>query len=224
MRRASRKPRLLTPQDADRFAPAVARGTLPNPLKMHSLSTQPALAGAAAVLAAMALVAALHDFGPHARHMGFHIVAMNIAAPLLAAPLARCVQRSSARGLWLAALGQVGLLWAAHLPAIQNAAMHGPAQVALHGILLLAALLFWLAVLALPSDRRWHALAALLLTGKLVCLLAALLVFAPRTLYGGHHAASVDDQQLAALLMITACPLSYLVAAVVIASALVRPE
>lgn len=172
----------------------------------------------------MALVAALHDFGPHTRHMAFHIVAMNIAAPLLAALLARYVQRSSARGLWLAALGQVGLLWAAHLPAIQNAAMHGPARVALHGILLLAALLFWLAVLALPSDRRWHALAALLLTGKLVCLLAALLVFAPRALYGGHHAGSVDDQQLAALLMIIACPLSYLVAAVVIASALVRPE
>ena len=31
-------------------------------------------------------------------------------------------------------------------------------------------------------------LPALLLTGKLVCLLAALLVFAPRALYGAGHA------------------------------------
>ena len=83
------------------------------------------------------------------------------------------------------------------------------------------ALSFWMLLLSLPDARRWHALPALLLTGKLVCLLAALLVFAPRALYGAGHAhgpliAALDDQHLAGLLMIAACPLSYLVAAVVI--------
>jgi putative membrane protein len=54
---------------------------------------------------------------------------------------------------------------------------------------------------------------ALLLTGKLTCLLAVLLVFAPRALY--PHAA-LADQQFAGLLMLAACPLSYLGAALVI--------
>jgi putative membrane protein len=65
----------------------------------------------------------------------------------------------------------------------------------------------------------------LLVTGKLFCLLGALLVFAPRSLYllqNGHEAhfgpITIEDQQLAGLLMLLACPLSYLLAGVVIAS------
>ena len=79
-------------------------------------------------------------------------------------------------------------------------------------------------LLSLPDARRWHAIPALLLTGKLVCLLAVLLVFAPRALYGTAHAhgvSALDDQHLAGLLMIAACPLSYLVAAIMITVALV---
>ena len=53
-----------------------------------------------------------------------------------------------------------------------------------YGALSISALLFWICLLSLPEARRWHAIPALLLTGKLVCLLAALLVFAPRALYG----------------------------------------
>jgi putative membrane protein len=94
-------------------------------------------------------------------------------------------------------------------------------QLAMHGVLLAAAFSFWMLLLCLPDARRWHALPALLLTGKLVCLLAALMVFAPRALYGTGHAPGplthpLDDQHLAGLLMIAGCPLSYLVAAVVI--------
>ena len=102
-------------------------------------------------------------------------------------------------------------------------------QLAIHGVLLIAAMLFWLSLLSLPEPRRWHALPALLLTGKLVCLLAALLVFAPRALYGASHQHAalmqpLDDQQLAGLLMIAACPLSYLVAAVVITVQLINRQ
>jgi putative membrane protein len=61
-----------------------------------------------------------------------------------------------------------------------------------------------------------------LLTGKLSCLLGALLIFAPRILYTSGHQhsamANLTDQQLAGLLMIIACPLSYVTAGVVLAA------
>ena len=181
-------------------------------------------AGAAIILAHDLLS---HDLGPHARHMILHIVAMNIVAPLLAAlVVTRWPERHAPpRWLWLAALIQVVALWASHAPAVHHLAMIRPGvQFATHGVLLLSALAFWTLLLALPDARRWHAIPALLLTGKLVCLLAALMVFAPRTLYSAGHlhgAAALADQQLAGLLMIAACPLSYLVAAVMITVALV---
>jgi putative membrane protein len=91
-----------------------------------------------------------------------------------------------------------------------------------------SALWFWLAVIADRGAFRWRALFALLMTGKLFCLLGVLLVFAPRLLYGdqatGHswhtpvtpHAFA--DQHLAGLLMLVVCPLTYVLAAVVIAA------
>ena len=49
-------------------------------------------------------------------------------------------------------------------------------------------------------------------------MLGALLVFAPRPIYSsGHHGFDLADQQLAGLLMLAACPLSYVLAAIVIA-------
>jgi putative membrane protein len=66
---------------------------------------------------------------------------------------------------------------------------------------------------------RWHGILGLVVTGKLSCLLAALLVFSPRQLFteAHHHVGSLDDQQVAGLLMLTACPLSYVVAGAVMA-------
>ena len=189
--------------------------------------TSAASASAIAVLVAGAAIIMAHDLGPQARHMGLHIVAMNILAPLLAALLVARWPAPDAqpRWLWLAALIQVVALWASHAPAVHHLAMtRSGVELATHGVLLLSALAFWTLLLALPDARRWHAIPALLLTGKLVCLLAALMVFAPRTLYGAGHlhgAAALADQQLAGLLMIAACPLSYLVAAIMITVALV---
>jgi putative membrane protein len=101
--------------------------------------------------------------------------------------------------------------------------------------LFVVATAFWVSLLTVTLASRWQSIPALLLTGKLACLLAALLVFAPRTLYSAagdlahaaHQAATIgplDDQHLAGLLMITACPLSYLVAAVIIASQLINSQ
>jgi putative membrane protein len=74
----------------------------------------------------------------------------------------------------------------------------------------------------------WSALAALLVTGKLFCLLGVLLTFAPRAIYGQiallplcfgivSPRPILHDQQLAGLLMLAACPVVYVTAAIVIA-------
>jgi putative membrane protein len=96
------------------------------------------------------------------------------------------------------------------------------AGLALHSLLFLAALAFWLCVVH-ASAHKWQAMLALLISGKLACLLGVLLIFAPRPLFASGHAvhladeALLADQHLAGLLMIAACPLSYVLTAVVLA-------
>jgi len=187
---------------------------------MQSRPPQIALiASGTCVVAVVALIAGSFEFGPHAQHMTAHILTMNVAAPMLSAiVLARC--RMPARGvslLWFSTVVQIAVLWTWHAPIAQELIFHAPGGMgAVHIALLVAAIAFWVSLFSLPASSRWQAIPALLLTGKLVCLLAALLVFAPRTLYGAsaHAAPSLDDQHLAGLLMLVACPLSYLVAAV----------
>lgn len=188
-----------------------------------------AVISASAVLIAGVIIGLFHDLGPQARHMGMHILSMNVIAPLLAALVIARRQHygSQPAHFWIVTLAQIAAVWMMHAPTIQAAAIDRPGlQFAIHGFLFLVALWFWTTLLSLPQARRWHAIPALLLSGKLVCLLAALLVFAPRTLYGtvqarGAAAHALDDQHLAGLLMIAACPLSYLVAAIIITVQLV---
>jgi putative membrane protein len=187
------------------------------------------LAGAAAVSAfavAGLLGAALASdkAGPLASHMALHLATMNVVAPLLAAlwPRARSVE-AGGTAWWGAGLAQMALLYAWHAPPLSGAA-HGSAF--LGGVLLAAlfasALVFWRLVFADAAQRAWRAVAALLLTGKAACLVGALLIFAPRDLYAlagagglcGGGTSSLADQHLAGLLMVTACPLSYLIVGV----------
>ena len=162
-----------------------------------------ALASAGTVFLIGAVIVLSSDLGPQARHMGWHILAMNIVAPVLAgiAATLRLADDAKPSWLWIATVAQVAVLWISHAPPVQATAMAFPAiQLATHGFLLVSALAFWMLLLSLPEARRWHALPALLLTGKLVCLLAALLVFAPRALYGAGHqhsplVATLNDQQ-----------------------------
>lgn len=178
------------------------------------------VASGTSVLGIGAVLAALMEFGPHARHMAVHILVMNVGAPLLAAVgLARWkIAVRSVSLLWFATFAQIALLWGWHLPAVQNLGADVPGvMIASHSTLLLAATAFWMSLFSLSGASRWQAIPALLVTAKLFCLLAALLVFAPRALYGSaaHAGHGLDDQHLAGLLMLAACPLSYLVAAVV---------
>jgi putative membrane protein len=172
--------------------------------------------------------------GPVTRHMTAHILLMNAVAPaIVLAILWNGTARTTASGgmLTAATVAQMGLLWAAHAPpalaaAAGSAFFHSLTQIALFG----ASLWFWWAVLTQRHGARWRALFALLVSGKLFCLLAVLLVFAPRFFYGEHGAHShggpdfdqLADQHLAGVLMLVVCPLSYVAAAVVIAARWLR--
>jgi putative membrane protein len=175
------------------------------------------VASSTCVLAVVTLIAGFLEIGPHAQHMIAHILAMNVAAPALGAILLARYPRP-VRGvslLWSATFAQIAVIWTWHVPIAQTLMPHAPGgMVVMHIVLLVVAMAFWASLFSLPAPSRWQAIPALLLTGKLVCLLAALLVFAPRALYGAHATHGLGDQHLAGLLMLAACPLSYLVAAV----------
>lgn len=191
------------------------------------------LASSALVAAAGALViATVGEFGPLSLQMLQHLAIMNVLAPLVALLLSPRRERAGPHWIGMAGLFQLVLLWAWHAPAMQQAAAGSSlVQSALLVLLGGAAVQFWRAVLAAGPTGGWHALAALMLTGKFACLLGALLIFAPRDLYGlpglvlalcATGPSTLADQQLAGLLMITACPLSYLGAGVMLAARMLR--
>jgi putative membrane protein len=172
----------------------------------------------------LALLATWSDaaLGPRSAHMAFHIVTMNVIAPLAAIGWARlgpargipAPDRTLIAGLVI----QIGILYAWHLPGVVGISegrlfFHA----AMHLALLGSALLFWAAILSLEVAALWRGFMALILTGKLACLLGVLLLLAPRLLDGGAGAASevaLDDQRFAGLIMLAACPLFYLATAV----------
>ena len=184
------------------------------------------LAGAAAVGLCGIPVVSLVDLGPLSAHMVHHIALMSVLAPLGAVALAPLVQDKIQQGrgplLWGAAGMQMTLLWVWHAPPLHAATAAGAAYAAMLASLLAASLCFWGGILLLPGRSRWQVIVALLATGKLACLLGALLIFAPRLLYphaAGHAAAhGLQDQQLAGLLMVVACPLSYVLVGVILSA------
>jgi putative membrane protein len=152
----------------------------------------------------------MHETGfPLAAQMAIHILAMNLLAPALILLLRRSSTWTNRHfgGLALATIVQLVAIWAAHAPALLDA-VHGHTawMLLVHFALFLVALWFWHEVIATAGDRRWRSVVALLITAKLFCLLGALMVFAGAT----------DDQHVAGLLMLVACPVTYLFAAGVI--------
>lgn len=185
---------------------------------------------ASAVLVAGLLVFGLLDAGPLSIQMAQHLVVMNVIAPAAAIMLVPHMRGRPSRPLyfWAAGLMQITMLWVWHAPSVQMASASSfLLHVALMLLLALAATSFWTLLLAAAVHRSWSAIAGLLITGKLACLLGALMIFAGRDLYllpglsipfCSTGPSTLEDQHLAGLLMITACPLSYLVAGVVLAA------
>lgn len=161
-------------------------------------------------------------------HMMIHIIVMNLLAPLCLLLLPAGWRQGplvQGRGLALATATQMALLWGWHLPAVLTTSMHAPAlMAAMHVSLFAAALWFWAAIAAALRQRHWTPLAALLISGKLFCLLGLMLVFAARplyaeagTLHGLSPGALLADQQRAGLLMLIACPIVYVLCGTLIA-------
>jgi putative membrane protein len=174
--------------------------------------------------------------GPLASHMIAHIILMNAAAPLIVLCMRRFALANPRTnfleaGLLLPALCQIGVLWFVHTPFAMQVAMESSLiGLTIQVVLLLAAFWFWWNVFCVPRAAFWRPALALAITGKFYCLLGAILVFAPRPLYAMHaHALYRDslppsgehllaDQQLAGLLMLAACPISYMLAGVAISA------
>ncbi|MGZ4975582.1 MAG: cytochrome c oxidase assembly protein [Methylobacter sp.] len=179
-------------------------------------------------LAAMTLLAFCYVEieGAFSRHMLIHISLMTVIAPVLASLLLK-LRYSSAQPAGVATLFaviilQTALLFAWHSPAGIGLAMTGySGALLMQASLFFAALWFWQTIFSQTGEHVWRAVIALLLTGKLFCLIAILLVFAPRALYAMAASGMIvdlADQQLAGLLMVTVCPITYVLAAVVLIS------
>lgn len=187
-----------------------------------------------AALAVSLLLAACYSAaaGHLTRHMLLHIGLMTVLAPLLASWLRRCHRPfPGAAEPWflpLVTLLQLAVFFVWHSPQVLAWIMSSPLlHTIMQAMLLLVATAFWASVLQRAGNAVWSAVVALLVTGKLFCLVALILVFAPRALYGAgmhlHHAGmDLADQQLAGLLMITACPMTYILAAILLVARWLR--
>ena len=93
---------------------------------------------------------------------------------------------------------------------------------------LAVASLFWFAVFSQRGTAHWRAILALLVTSKFYCLLGVLLLFAPVTLYSGidmyhgHGLGTLVDQQMAGLIMLLACPPTYVLVGIIMAALWLR--
>jgi putative membrane protein len=179
-------------------------------------------------IAALAFLAFgyVESAGAFSRHMIIHIALMTAAAPVLASLLQKLrspgTKSASAATLPAAITLQAALFFAWHSPPGVSLAMEGlSGALLMQATLLFSALWFWLTIFNQTEKHLWRAVIALLLTGKLFCLIAVLLTFAPRVLYdmtAVNTSMNIElaDQQLAGLLMITICPLTYVLAAIVL--------
>lgn len=150
-----------------------------------------------------------------------HVLLVSVAAPLLVLgwPQGRMpVVRLG--GLALAA--HVVTLWFWHAPMPYEAALASDAVYWVMELTLLgSAIWFWQAVLRAPASSGWS-FAALLGAMVQMGLLGALITFAPRPLYLPHFLTTgpfglttLEDQQLAGLIMWVPAALPYLLAALI---------
>jgi putative membrane protein len=160
--------------------------------------------------------------GAFTRHMAAHMTLVALAAPLLAALIARSRFNPVARRpYWFspitASLIEFVVVWAWHAPAWHVAARHGNGMFALEQASFLgAATYLWLSILggddASRAIRAGTGIIALVLTFAHMTMLGALLALTQRDLYG-HGVDAVGDQQLGGAVMIASGTVAYLGAA-----------
>jgi putative membrane protein len=153
-------------------------------------------------------------------HMAQHLLTMNIAALLISLAI-KPNHRLFLIPLSAVTTIQMAAFWFWHTPAVFSASHHhflwSPLmRVSLFGV----ALIFWTVVLNLRVNSPWPQIFALLVTAKVFCLLGAVFVFTRRPLYTNHGnpeswgITAIEDQQLAGLVMVSACALVYVAVAI----------
>jgi putative membrane protein len=192
------------------------------------------LLAACAVLAAAWLgplpVLALEGFAAQA---ALHVVIVTIAAPLLAASVARSrfdPVRRWPQGFSPLALSlcQAGVVWAWHAPAAQLAVRAESSLWWLQqGTMLLAAALLWVSVVggerATRYERVGAGIVALLMTSVQMTLLGGLSLISSSPYFGAEIASSFDDRQTGALLTLAGAAVVYLIAGVILVAWLLKP-
>lgn len=154
-------------------------------------------------------------------HMAQHLLAMNGGALFLAlawprrSPAVATHREHASIGLVAATAFQLVLLMSWHLPPLLGETHHGPIlRILMQATTFFAALLFWRQIFA--DDRPlWLRIVSLLVTAKLFCLAGAILIFSRRAIYTSigdptrWNMTALSDQQLAGLLMVSACAVIY---------------
>lgn len=157
-----------------------------------------------------------------------HVLIAAAMAPLLALSLPRS-RLPPIGALYLWTMIQAVTFWAWHWPALYAAALSSVLVYwVMQTTLLFSALGFWVALRRAPPTS---AVGALLVTMVQMGLLGALITFAADPLYAPHFAttsswglSSLEDQQLAGLIMWVPAAGLYLAAALAIASRWLRTE
>jgi putative membrane protein len=168
--------------------------------------------------------------GPFSTHMIVHIGLVALAAPLIVLGIAGTRFDPVARfAAWFppiqVSMAEFLVVWGWHTPLLHHAARHSRlALVAEQSLFLITGLWLWFAVLGGAAEQRRQRAAlgiiALLLTSIHMTLLGALLVLAPRALFGDHAPAgagelhlaraALDDQHTGGTIMLIVGGISYL--------------
>ena len=169
---------------------------------------------------------ARHSF---AAHMALHIAVVAIAAPLVAAGLARTPADPVLRWPRLfapipASIVELAVVWGWHLPVLHEAARGSTGVLLVEQLTFLASgLLLWSAAVGGQSTQHWRAgagIAALLFTSIHMTLLGALFAVSPRALYGHGD---LFDQHVGGAIMLLVGGASYLVGGLWLTAGMLRP-
>lgn len=158
--------------------------------------------------------------GVFSAHMAGHMLLVAVAAPLLAASLARTTPGLTTRMASIcppvpASLVELLLVWGWHAPVLHRAARAGGlALVAEQGAFLLAGFWLWATALARDAEGRLargpEGILALLLTATHMTLLGVLLALAPRPLFPHGDPTPLADQELGGVVMLVVGGAAYL--------------
>lgn len=195
------------------------------------------LAGLAVLTLAWSPLPAALMRGPFAGHMVGHMLLVAVAAPLLAAWVARTLPAVTTRMAAIcppvpASLIELLLVWGWHAPAMHQAARaSGAAILAEQASFLIGGFWLWATALARNEDGRLargpEGILALLLTATHMTLLGVLLALAPRALFAHDHGGTVEsplvDQELGGIVMLVVGGIAYLAGGLSLLAELLRP-